>query len=187
MVSSVHSSSGRENIFLSRCQLHQRFNYESESDTDFDGSENSDDLLEEITPDEDNIDEMRKEVEFSLNVSDADKSVLKFLQNCDEVENCEYSEEISNHCDTDIVAANSKPDENSLVRPQDEHDEDEDKDIVCDLTEISSQFKQVHDRSETRSVTSSTSTIHPDIVKARVKQSLEKRNKKSQPRRTVRG
>ena len=157
---------------------------EDEDDTDFDGSENSDDLLEEITPDEDNIEEMRKEVDFSLNVSDADKSVLKFLQNCDEVENCEYSEEISNHCDTDIVA-NSKTDENSLVRPQDAEDEDED--IVCDLTEISSQFKQVHDRSETRSVTSSTSTIHPDIVKARVKQSLEKRNKKSQPRRTVRG
>ena len=74
------------------------------------------------------------------------------------------------------------------MRPQDDHAEDEDKDdIVCDLTEISSQFKQVHDRSETRSVTSSTSTIHPDIVKARVKQSLEKRNKRSQPRRTVRG
>ena len=160
---------------------------EDESDIDCDGSDNSDDLLEEITPDEDNIEEMRKEVEFSLNVSDADKSVLKFLQNCDEVENCEYSEEISNHCDTDIVAANSKPDENSLVRPQDDHAEDEDEDIVCDLTEISSQFKQVHDQSETRSVTSSTSTIHPDIVKARVKQSLEKRNKKSQPRRTVRG
>ena len=160
---------------------------EDESATDSGGSENSDDLLEEVNHDEDNIEEMRKEVELCLNVSDADKAVLKFLKNCDETENCEYSEEISNHCDTDIVAANSKPDENSLVRPQDDQDEDENEDIVCDLTEISSQFKQVHDRSETRSVTSSTSTIHPDIVKARVKQSLEKRNKRSQPRRTVRG
>ena len=160
---------------------------EDESATDSGGSENSDDLLEEVNHDEDNIEEMRKEVELCLNVSDADKAVLKFLKNCDETENCEYSEEISNHCDTDIVAANSKPDENSLVRPQDGQDEDENEDIVCDLTEISSQFKQVHDRSETRSVTSSTSTIHPDIVKARVKQSLEKRNKRSQPRRTVRG
>ena len=151
MVSSVHSSSGRENIFLLRCQLHQRFNYESESDTDFDGSENSDDLLEEITHNEDNIEEMRKEVEFPLNVSVADKSVLKFLQNCDEVENCEYSEEISKHCDTDIVA-NSKTDENSLVRPQDDH---------ADLTEISSQFKQVHDKIEARSVTAAPAPFTP--------------------------
>ena len=62
---------------------------EDESATDSGGSENSDDFLEEITHNEDNIEEMRKEVEFSLNVSDADKSVLKFLQNCDQVENCE--------------------------------------------------------------------------------------------------
>ena len=55
--------------------------------------------------------------------------------------------------------------------------------MVCDLADVTYKFHQ--NRKETRSISSSTSTIHPDIVKVRVKQSLEKRGKKGQARRQI--
>merc|ERR1712025_1295672 len=147
---------------------------DNKSDTDSDGS-----LLEEVIHDDDNedIDNMRSEIEQSLNMNDADKSVLKFLENCDEFQNKEYSEEILKSSTLDTI----DPPEHKMekeVLDNEEKDEEEEKDIVCNLTEISSKFP-VKDMTETRSITSSTSTIHPDIVKARVRQSLERNRRKT--------
>merc|ERR1712083_396295 len=127
---------------------------------------------------------MRNEFEQSLNMKDADKSVLKFLENCNEFQNREYSEEIlkSSTIDTIDPPMNNKIETEAL--DNEEKDDEEEKDIVCNLTQISSKFP-ARDITETRSISSSTSTIHPDIVKARVRQSLEKKQKKNQPRRTI--
>merc|ERR1712025_1150772 len=153
---------------------------DNKSDTDSDGS-----LLEEVIHDDDNedIDNMRSEIEQSLNMNDADKSVLKFLENCDEFQNKEYSEEILKSSTFDTIDP-PKYNMEKEVLDNEEKDEEEEKDIVCNLTEISCKFP-VKDMMETRSITSSTSTIHPDIVKARVRQSLEKKQKNNQPRRTI--
>ena len=66
----------------------------------------------------------------------------------------------------------------------------EEEDVITNLREYNSNFKPFRDPTETgsvaRSVVSSTgSTIHPDVVKARVRQSLERREKRNQPRRTI--
>ena len=121
------------------------------------------------------------------NPRNKDMSVLKFLQNCGETENSEYTEEIVKNLDNDkaskieiIPSAETIP---PAANDNDDLVEDEETDVVCDLTDVTSKFHQ--NRAETRSITSSTSTIHPDIVKARVKQSLEKRGKKGQARRQI--
>ena len=155
---------------------------EGEDEEDSDGD--SDDLLEEVNA-EDNIDNLRKDVEVQMQLTDKDMSVLKFLQNCDETENSEYTEEIVKNLDND-KAAKIEIIPSETIPPANDNDalvEDEETDIVCDLTDVTSKFHQ--NRTETRSITSSTSTIHPDIVKARVKQSLEKRGKKGQARRQI--
>jgi len=156
---------------------------ESDDGDSFGDNSDSDDLLEEVVQ-EDNIEQMRKEVEQSLEIKDTNKSVLKFLQNCEnETVNNEYSEEISKNLDNDVINVPMK----QIVITEaavDEALEDESEDVVGNLNDVSSQFQR-QDKTETRSVTSSTSTIHPDIIKARVKQCLEKREKKSQPRRTI--
>ena len=155
---------------------------DNESEDDEEGSD-SDDLLEEVNADR-NIENLRQEMEVSMQMSDKDKSVLKFLQNCDEMENIEYNEEIVKNLDNDIVANIELPATKAPINDNvDIAGDDEEKDVVCNLVDVTSKFQQ--DRTETRSITSSTSTIHPDIVKARVKQSLEKRGKKGQARRQI--
>merc|ERR1719435_508345 len=71
----------------------------------------------------------------------------------------------------------------------------EEEDDVGNLRDFNAQFKPFRDnltgKSETddtrsvRSVSTTASTIHPDVVKARVKASLEKSKKKNQARRTI--
>merc|ERR1712202_9104 len=69
-------------------------------------------------------------------------------------------------------------------------------DVVGNLSDFNAQFKPFRDNlvgrnrtdSETgsvRSVSTTSSTIHPDVVKARVRASLEKSKKKNQARRTI--
>jgi len=159
---------------------------ESESEEEEDSDGVSDDLLEEINA-ESNIENLRKDVEVSMQLTEKDMSVLKFLQKCDETENSEYTEEIVKNLDND-KAANIEIVPSNTITPANDNDppievEDEETDVVCDLTDVTSKFHQ--NRAETRSITSSTSTIHPDIVKARVKQSLEKRGKNGQARRQI--
>merc|ERR1719154_831873 len=142
---------------------------------------------EEEDSEEDNESEDEEDVDASMKLTDKDMSVLKFLQNCGETENSEYTEEIVRNLDNDkaskieiIPSAETIP---PAANDNDDLVEDEETDVVCDLTDVTSKFHQ--NRAETRSITSSTSTIHPDIVKARVKQSLEKRGKKGQARRQI--
>ena len=72
---------------------------ESEDEENSDGD--SDDLLEEVNA-EDNIENLRKDVEVSMQLTDKDMSVLKFLQNCDETENSEYTEETVKNLDKQV-------------------------------------------------------------------------------------
>ena len=149
----------------------------------------NEDLLEEVVTEE-NVEDLRQQVEASVNLSDKDKSVLKFLNQCNEAQNIEYSQEILSNDQTDQLEALSLP----SVRPDNDNsdgaEEEEEGDVMTNLREYNNKFKPFRDPTETgsvcRSVTSSTgSTIHPDIVKQRVRQSLEKREKRNQPRRTV--
>merc|ERR1719250_422094 len=73
--------------------------------------------------------------------------------------------------------------------------DEEEEDDVGNLREFNAQFKPFRDnligKSETddtrsvRSVSTTASTIHPHVVKARVKASLEKSKKKNQARRPI--
>merc|ERR1711934_788755 len=160
---------------------------ENEEDNESEEEESDgDDLLEEVNA-EDNIENLRNDVEASMKLTDKDMSVLKFLQNCGETENSEYTEEIVKNLDNDKDAKiEIIPSAETISPAANDNDnlvEDEETDVVCDLTDVTYKFHQ--NRAETRSITSSTSTIHPDIVKARVKQSLEKRGKKGQARRQI--
>ena len=148
--------------------------------------------MEEVVTEE-NVEDLRQQVEASVNLSDKDKSVLKFLNQCNEIQNTDYSQEILSNDQTDQLEALSVP---PAVMPENynsegaEAEEEEEDDIVTNLREYNSKFRPFRDNTETgsvvRSVVSSTgSTIHPDVVKQRVKQSLEKRAKRNQPRRTV--
>merc|ERR1712142_998448 len=144
---------------------------------------------EEVTVDDD-IEELRKEVEQSVNLSEKleqSKSVAEYILNCrPETEN------IPDDCIEDIDAQDN-------LRPHVEEDEgkvkiEEEKDDIVNLSDFNSQFKPFRDNlvgntdDETRSVRSvstTASTIHPDVVKARVKAALEKSKKKNQARRTI--
>ena len=173
--------------------LREEFGMEDESSGDEGEGEDSEvsdeDLLEEVVTEE-NVEDLRQQVEASVNLSDKDKSVLKFLNQCNEAQNTEYSQEILSNDQTDQLEALSLP----SVRPDNDNsdgaEEEEEGDVMTNLREYNNKFKPFRDPTETgsvcRSVTSSTgSTIHPDIVKQRVRQSLEKREKRNQPRRTV--
>merc|ERR1719318_1189536 len=73
--------------------------------------------------------------------------------------------------------------------------DDEETDGVGNLRDFNSQFKPFRDNlgvkldaadtRSVRSVSTTASTIHPGVVKARVKASLEKSKKKNQARRTI--
>ena len=165
---------------------------EEEGEGEEDLEDSNDDLLEEVVTEE-NIEDLRQQVEASVSLSEKDKSVLKFLNQCNETQNTDYSQEIINNDQTDQLEAVSLP----SVRPEndnsdgaEEEEEEEGGDVVTNLKEYNNKFKPFRDPTETgslcRSITSSTgSTIHPDIVKQRVRQSLEKKEKRNQPRRTV--
>merc|ERR1711970_1387122 len=82
-----------------------------------------------------------------------------------------------------------------ILKDNEEATELSHKDDVRNLRDFNAQFKPFRDnltgKSETddtrsvRSVSTTASTIHPDVVKARVKASLEKSKKKNQARRTI--
>ena len=174
--------------------LREQFGMDDESsgEEEGEGEDSDEDLLEEVVT-EDNIEDLRQQVEASVNLSGKDQSVLKFLNQCNEIQNTDYSQEILSNDQTDQLEALSVP---PAVMPENynsegaEAEEEEEDDIVTNLREYNSKFRPFRDNTETgsvvRSVVSSTgSTIHPDVVKQRVKQSLEKRAKRNQPRRTV--
>merc|ERR1719150_1865054 len=94
--------------------LREQFGMEDESSGDEGEGEGEDsevsdeDLLEEVVTEE-NVEDLRQQVEASVNLSDKDKSVLKFLNQCNEAQNTEYSQEILSNDQTDQLEALSLP------------------------------------------------------------------------------
>jgi len=163
--------------------------YGMDDDRSNDTSGDEEEDIEEVTVDDD-VEELRKEVEQSVNLSEKleqSKSVAEYILNCHP-----ETEIIPDNCIEDIDARDN-------LRPQVEADEgkdeiEEEKDDIVNLRDFNSQFKPFRDNlvgntdDETRSVRSvstTASTIHPDVVKARVKAALEKSKKKNQSRRTI--
>ncbi|XP_023330318.1 serine/threonine-protein kinase rio2 isoform X2 [Eurytemora carolleeae] len=127
--------------------------------------EEEEDVLEDIT-DEAAIEELRKEVEAAVNFVESKQS--------------------------DLEIPNLAPEKTNLgPEPESEGEEDED-DQIEDLKDFNSRFKPFRDGqprdSDTfsvRSVSTTSSTIAPEVIKARVRASLEKRGKSGQARRQV--
>ena len=174
-----------------------RLEYGMDEETSEGDESDEDDLIEEIKV-EDDIEELKKELEQSINLSEVNKTVGEYLLKCPDIVNDEYAEK-----NNEIV----KDDEERIELPLKDDDQmqentevelgidEEEEDDVGNLREFNAQFKPFRDnligKSETddtrsvRSVSTTASTIHPDVVKARVKASLEKSKKKNQARRTV--
>merc|ERR1711872_217214 len=133
-------------------------------------NEDSDDIIQEIT-DEKTIFELREDLEASLKlVEDAPTKNTRQLSSQPEI--CNVSD-----------------------NPSSDPDGDEADDILEDLQESNLCYKpfrdaptrsrQNSDCQSVRSLSTTTSTIAPEVIKARVKASLEKRNRKGQARRQV--
>ena len=174
-----------------------RLEYGMDEETSEGDESDEDDLIEEIKV-EDDIEELKKELEQSINLSEVNKTVGEYLLKCPDIVNDEYAEK-----NNEIVKDNEERIELPL-KDDDQMQEntevevgidEEEEDDVGNLREFNAQFKPFRDnligKSETddtrsvRSVSTTASTIHPDVVKARVKASLEKSKKKNQARRTV--
>merc|ERR1712013_66624 len=174
-----------------------RLEYGMDEETSEGDGSDEDDLIEEIKA-EDDIEELKKELEQSINLSEVNKTVGEYLLKCPDIVNDEYAEK-----NNKIV----KNDEERIELPLKDDDQmqentevelgidEEEEDDVGNLREFNAQFKPFRDnligKSETddtrsvRSVSTTASTVHPDVVKARVKASLEKSKKKNQARRTI--
>ena len=168
-----------------------RLEYGMDEETSDIEESDDDDLIEEVKVDDD-IEELRKEVDQSMNLADkmaeVNLSVSEYILKCqDEVNN---SDEASDFVE-DKIEERQIPTE-----VEDESDvQDEETDDVGNLRDFNAQFKPFRDNlggklddadtRSVRSVSTTASTIHPDVVKARVKASLEKSKKKNQARRTV--
>merc|ERR1719431_1418732 len=135
---------------------------EDEEETEENSDEESDgDLIEEVKI-EDDIEELRREVEQSVNVGDAKEKVEE--------------------------STTLPPEESDgMLEPEVSDCEGEEADDVGNLRNFNSQFKpfrdqQFDDTASFRSYSTSASTIAPSVVKARVKASLEKQGRKGQAR-----
>jgi len=149
---------------------------ESEEDDD-DSDADDDDLIEEVKDlekemaakkkaAEEEIEELRKQVEESVSLAKID----------------------TKDADNDIKTDNAEID-----RTSDFEEDQEEGDVLGNLRELNSKFRPFRDNlpdnfdsASVRSYSSSTaSTIHPNVVKARVKAALDKRGKKGEARRLV--
>merc|ERR1712034_180214 len=146
-----------------------------------------DDLIEEVKVDDD-IEELRKEVDNSMNLAEkmaeVNQSVSDYILKCQDGGKSEFVDEAPEFVE-DGIEERQLPDKS----------EDEETDDVANLRDFNSQFKPFRDNlgvklddadtRSVRSVSTTASTIHPDVVNARVKASLEKSKKKNQARRTI--
>merc|ERR1712034_115663 len=152
-----------------------------------------DDLIEEVKVDDD-IEELRKEVDNSMNLAEkmaeVNQSVSDYILKCQDGGKSEFVDEAPEFVE-DGIEERQLPD-----KSEDELNvDDEETDDVGNLRDFNSQFKPFRDNlgvklddadtRSVRSVSTTASTIHPDVVKARVKDSLEKSKKKNQARRTI--
>ena len=172
-----------------------RLEYGMDEDTSDTEDSEEDDLIEEVKV-EDNIEELRKDVDLSMNLADktdeVNKNVADYILKCQEKANEDDGEVILDYVQNEIENTGDLQDEGD----DETENQDEENDDVGNLRDFNAQFKPFRDNmtgrtrtdSETgsvRSVSTTASTIHPDVVKARVRASLEKSKKKNQARRTV--
>merc|ERR1712032_1148976 len=156
---------------------------EEEGSSDDDGEDDDDDLLEEIRP--------GLEEEMAVKRQAAEKEVELLRRAVEESVTLARVEEDEEGLDRDTLAQNEVQDVADVDNSEPDEAEEEDDDLG-NLREINSKFRpfrdNISDRMETASVRSystTASTIHPDVVKARVKSALEKRGRKGQARRQV--
>merc|ERR1719466_189605 len=116
----------------------------------------------------------------------------KIRMKCQEKANEDDGEVILDYVQNEIENTGDLQDEGD----DETENQDEENDDVGNLRDFNAQFKPFRDNmtgrtktdSETgsvRSVSTTASTIHPDVVKARVRASLEKSKQKNQARRTI--
>jgi len=148
-------------------------------DDEADEENDDDDLIQEIT-DQNTIDELKREVEESVNLSQEKKSTADMGV----VQDSTTTLEVIGH--QLLENQNNGVEDDSAGESQDE---------IEDLKDFNARFKpfrdgqpRVRQDSDTfsmRSVSTTSSTIAPEVIKARVKASLDKRNKKGMARRQV--
>ena len=170
-----------------------RLEYGMDEETSDIEESDDDDLIEEVKVDDDDIEELRKEVDQSMNLAEkmaeVNQSVSDYILKCQDEVNIEIADEAPDFVEDGF-------EERHLSSKVDElNTEEEETDDVGNLRDFNSQFKPFRDNlvgklddadtRSVRSVSTTASTIHPDVVKARVKASLEKSKKKNQARRTV--
>jgi len=156
---------------------------EGSSDEDGDDDDDDDDLLEEIHP--------GLEEEMAEKKRAAEKEVEQLRKAVEESVTLARVEEDGEGIERDTLVQSECPDV-ADVDHSDPGEAEEEVDELGNLREINSKFRpfrdNISDRMETASVRSfstTASTIHPDVVKARVKSALEKRGRKGQARRQV--
>jgi len=168
-----------------------RLEYGMDEETSETEESDDDDLIEEVN-DEDDIEELRKEVEKSINLAEVNQNVAEYILKCtDAVDRDEDDERL----DLESGVEEIKQSPEKIEDEAEIEDDDEFKDDVGNLRDFNSKFKPFRDNltgnldnddtKSVRSVSTTASTIHPDVVKARVKASLEKSKKKNQARRTI--
>jgi len=154
--------------------------------------ESDEELIEEVKV-EDDIEKLKKEVDISMslteNSSELQKSVADYILSCPDVNNVDNHLEITDSQEYS-VDMDSNYDNSHIANL----DEEEEKDDIVNLRDFNAKFKPFRDNltgrdeedtKSTRSVSTTSSTIPPDVIKARVKASLEKNKKKNQARRTI--
>jgi len=171
-----------------------RLEYGMDKETSDDEDSDESDLIEEIKL-EDNIEELRKEVEESMNLSEVNKTVSEYLLKCPDKVDCEDEAKSFELLEDEFKGVELCGDQMKKFQEDFADDELEDeyeaRDDVGNLRDFNSQFKPFRDNlhnedtRSVRSVSTTASTIPPDQVKARVKASLEKNKKKVQARRTI--
>merc|ERR1719341_3008770 len=132
-----------------------------------------------------------EEEEMAVKRQAAEKEVELLRRAVEESVTLARVEEDEEGLNRDTLAQNEVQDVDDVDNSDPDEAEEEDDDLG-NLHEINSKFRpfrdNISDRMETASVRSystTASTIHPDVVKARVKSALEKRGRKGQARRQV--
>lgn len=161
-----------------------RLEYGMDEENEDEDESEDDDIIEEVKV-EDDIETLRKEVDISMTMAEKEvkNNVLEYLSKCQQGEDDECN----------AIDSQSKEE---IIEGNESNDIENEDDAVGNLSDFNAQFKPFRDNlvgrtrtdSETgsvRSVSTTSSTIHPDVIKARVKASLEKNKKKNQARRTV--
>merc|ERR1712106_1285468 len=96
-----------------------------------------DDLIKEVN-DEDDIEELRKEVEKSMNLAEVNQNVAEYILKCTDEVDMDEDEEL---LDLESGVEEIKQLPEKIVDEAEIEDDDEDKDDVGNLRDFNSKFK----------------------------------------------